>query len=169
MARVKPKNVQPIRTAEEANDALRELGEIKRITNDIENKMNDDIALIKSGAAQEAAQFNSRREALENGLLAFAELKKEELFKDKRSVIYDYGALGYRRSSELKPVSGATWASVLGRLKKLDFKNAIRIKEEPDKDVMAQWPDERLSQVEVERKQKDTFWFEINEEKLAKL
>lgn len=39
MARVKPQNLQPIRTAEEANDALRELGELKRITADIENRM----------------------------------------------------------------------------------------------------------------------------------
>lgn len=169
MARVKPQNVQPIKTQEEANEALKELGEIKRITTGIETQMNDDIALIKQGAAQEAAQHNSRRAALENGLLAFAEIKKDDIFKDKRSLKLDYGELGYCRSAELTPKKGATWKSILGRLKELAFSDAIRTKEEPDKDVMAQWPDERLSLVDVERRQKDTFWFELDETKLAKL
>lgn len=167
MARVKPQNLQPIRTAEEANDALRELGELKRITADIENRMNDDIALIKQGAAQEAAPHNSRRGALENGLLAYAEAQKEIIFKDKRSLKLDYGELGYRRSAELSPRKGATWKSILGKLKELAFKEAIRTKEEPDKEIMSQWPDERLELVDCERKQKDTFWFELDEEKLA--
>ena len=165
MARVKPQNLQPIRTAEEANDALRELGELKRITADIENRMNDDIALIKQGAAQEAAPHNSRRGALENGLLAYAEAQKEIIFKDKRSIKLDYGELGYRRSAS--PRKGATWKSILGKLKELAFKEAIRTKEEPDKEIMSQWPDERLELVDCERKQKDTFWFELDEEKLA--
>lgn len=169
MARVKPQNLQPIRTAEEANDALRELGELKRITADIENRMNDDIALIKQGAAQEAAPHNSRRGALENGLLAYAEAQKEIIFKDKRSLKLDYGELGYRRSAELSPRKGATWKSILGKLKELAFKEAIRTKEEPDKEIMSQWPDERLELVDCERKQKDTFWFELDEEKLAML
>ena len=167
MARVKPQNLQPIRTAEEANDALRELGELKRITADIENRMNDDIALINQGAAQEAAPHNSRRGALENGLLAYAEAQKEIIFKDKRSLKLDYGELGYRRSAELSPRKGATWKSILGKLKELAFKEAIRTKEEPDKEIMSQWPDERLELVDCERKQKDTFWFELDEEKLA--
>lgn len=169
MARVKPQNLQPIRTAEEANDALRELGELKRITADIENRMNDDIALIKQGAAQEAAPHNFRRSALENGLLAYAEAQKAVIFKDKRSLKLDYGELGYRRSAELAPRKGATWKSILGKLKELAFKEAIRTKEEPDKEIMSQWPDERLELVDCERKQKDTFWFELDEEKLAML
>lgn len=169
MARVKPQNLQPIRTAEEANGALRELGELKRIIADIENRMNDDIALIKQEAAQEAAPHNSRRNALENGLLAYAELQKEIIFKDKRSLRLDYGELGYRRSAELAPKKGATWKSILGKLKELAFREAIRTKEEPDKEIMSQWPDERLELVDCERRQKDTFWFELDEEKLAML
>lgn len=169
MARVKLQNLQPIRTAEEANNALRELGEIKRVTADIENRMNDDIALIKQEAAREAAPHNSRRSALENGLLAYAEAQKEVIFKNRRSLKLDYGELGYRRSAELAPKKGATWKSILGKLKELAFKEAIRTKEEPDKEIMSQWPDERLELVDCERRQKDTFWFELDEEKLAAL
>ena len=170
MARIKPQqNIQPVRTAEEANEALKELGELKRITADIENRMNDDLALIKTGAAQEAAPHNSRRAALENGLMAYAEANKDILFKDRRSVKFDYGELGYRRSAELAPKKGSTWKKILGRLKELAFTDAVRVKEEPDKEAMSQWPDERLELVDCERRQKDTFWFELDEEKLAAL
>ena len=53
MARVKPKTMQPIRTVEEANDAMKEYGELKRITQDIESRLNDDIAALKAEAAEE--------------------------------------------------------------------------------------------------------------------
>lgn len=169
MARVKPQNIQPIRTIEEANEALREIGELKRIAADIENRMNDDIAQIKANAAEEAAPHNTRRTSLENGLLAFAELKKGEIFGSKRSVKLDYGELGYRKSTELGTVKGTIWKVVLGKLKELAFKEAIRIKEEPDKEIMSQWPPERLALVGCERKEKDTFWFELDEAKIAQL
>lgn len=169
MARVKPQNVQPVRSIEEANEALREIGELKRLAADIENRMNDDIAAIKANAAEEAAPHNTRRAALENGLLAFAEIKKDEIFDGKRSLRLDYGELGYRKSTELATVKGFTWKQVLGKLKELAFKEAIRIKEEPDKEVMSQWPDERLALVGTERREKDTFWFEIDEAKIAML
>lgn len=169
MARVKPQNIQPIRSIEEANDALREVGELKRITTDIENRLNDDIAALKASAAEEAAPHNTRRTSLENGLLAFAEIKKNEIFSDRRSLKLDYGELGYRRSTELGTIKGFTWKVVLGKLKELAFREAIRTKEEPDKDIMSQWPDERLALVGVERREKDAFWFEIDEAKIAQL
>ncbi|MDO5562790.1 MAG: host-nuclease inhibitor Gam family protein [Synergistaceae bacterium] len=169
MARIKPQNIQPIRNIEEANDALREIGELKRITTDIENRLNDDIAALKANAAEEAAPHNTRCAALENGLLAFAEIKKDEIFDGKRSLKLDYGELGYRKSTELATAKGSTWKTVLGRLKELAFTEAIRTKEEPDKDVMSQWPDERLELVGVQRKEKDTFWFELDLVKLAQL
>ena len=169
MARVKPKTMQPIRTVEEANDAMKEYGELKRITQDIESRLNDDIAALKAEAAEEAAQHNTRMAALENGLTAFSEAHKTDIFKDKRSLTLDYGTLGYRKSTELGTVKGATWKTVLGKLKELAFKEAIRIMEEPDKEVIGQWPEERLALIGCERREKDAFWFELDEAKIARL
>lgn len=168
MARVKPSNLQPVRSPEEANEAIREVGEIKRILAAIENRMNDDIASIKAEAAADSAQHRTRLEALENGILAFAEMKKDELFDDKkRSLKLDFGTIGYRRSHEIGLQKGSTWKSVLGKLRELAFKEAIRIKEEPDKEVMSTWPSERLDLVGCEKKEKDTFWYEVDEIRLA--
>lgn len=169
MARVKPKTLEPIRSIEEANDALREIGELKRIQKDIELRMNDDIAKIKAGAEQDAASYKSRCSALENGLIAFADTNKHELFKDRRSLDLNYGTIGYRKSTELATLRGCTWKTVLGKLKELAFKEAIRTKEEPDREIMSQWPDERLELVGCQRREKDTFWFEVDEDKLAEL
>lgn len=169
MARVKPKTLEPVRNLDEANEALREIGELKRLQKDIEIRMNDDIAKIKAGAEQGAASYMSRCAALENGLMAFADTNKIELFKDKRSVDLNYGSIGYRKSSELGTLRGCTWKTVLGKLKELAFKEAVRVKEEPDREIMSQWPDERLELVGCQRREKDTFWLEINDEELAKL
>ncbi len=168
MARSKPSNLQPVRSTEEANDALREIGELNRVLAEIENRMNDDIAAIKSAAAEDAATYRSRLEALENGVYAFAELKKNDLFDDKRrSVKLDFGIIGYRRSHEIGTSKGFTWKAVLAKLKELAFVEAIRIKEEPDKEIMKSWPVERLNLVGCEKKEKDTFWYEIDEVRLA--
>ena len=166
--RSKPSNLQPIRTSEEANEAIREIGEIRRAVAEIENRLNDDIAEIKAGAAEVAAPYHSRLEALENGIYAFAELKKGELFDDKkRSLKLDFGIIGYRRSNEVATQKGFTWKTVLAKLKELAFADAIRTKEEPDKDVMKGWPVERLNLVGCEKREKDTFWYEIDEVKLV--
>ncbi len=168
MARSKPSNLHPVRNIDEANDAIREIGELKRIVTDIENRMNDDIATLKSEAAADAAPHRSRLEALENGVYAFAEMKKDELFDDKkRSVKLDFGIIGYRRSSEIVTKKGSTWKSVLSRLREFAFGDAIRVKEEPDKEVMKGWPIERLELVGCEKQERDRFWYEIDEVKLA--
>ena len=58
---------------------------------------------------------------------------------------------------------------MLGKLEELQFAEAIRVKREPDKDVLAKWTPERLELVGVAVVGKDTFWYELNQEKLADL
>lgn len=169
MARVKPQNLHPIHSIDEANEALMEIGELRHIRKDIELRMNDDIAKIKAGAEQDAASYISRCTALENGLMAYADANKVELFKDRRSLDLNYGSIGYRKSTELATVKGSTWKTVLGKLKELAFKETVRVKEEPDREIMNQWPEERLELVGCQRREKDTFWIEVDEEALEKL
>ena len=144
MARVKPQNLHPVRSLEDATETLAEIGKLKRCLSDLESRLNDDVDALKADAAEQAAPLRSRLEALENGLAAFGEAQKESLFKDRRSVVLDYGTLGFRRSTVLSLLKGATWKGVLGTLKEMKFLDAVRVKEEPDKDVMATWPDERI-------------------------
>ncbi|MBF0261068.1 MAG: host-nuclease inhibitor Gam family protein, partial [Magnetococcales bacterium] len=61
-----------------------------------------------------------------------------------------------------------TWAMVLGKLKELAFYEAIRVKEECNKEVLHEWPDERLAAVCARRVEKDVFWYELKKEELKK-
>lgn len=169
MTRRKPAPVYPVKSLTEANEALKEIANLSRGINVIETHMNEDIDSIKAQAAEETAPLKARMAALENGLMFFSEAQKEDLFREKRSVELDYGSLGYRRSTALTTAKGTTWKQVLGKLEELQFTEAIRIKREPDKDVLAKWAPERLNLIGVVTVNKDTFWYELNQEKLADL
>lgn len=167
MARSKPKNLFPVKDLAEANRVLGEIAQLKRDVAMHEAEMNDEIDRLKAETEAKVAPLQARQASLENGLLAFAEYNKDDLFQDKRSKDLDFGAIGYRRSKEIKPAPKHTLAMVLGKIKELGFETAIRIKEAVNKEELAQWPDERLELVGARRVEKDTFWYELDEQKIA--
>lgn len=167
MARNKPKNLYPIKDLKAANAALAEIAGLKRTIGGIESRLNDKIDQLKAQAAADSSPSLSKLDALENGLLAFAVFNKADLFVEKRSKELDFGAIGFRRSTEVKPKSKITWAMVLEKIKALGFKEAILVEEKPNKEELHKWPDERLALVDVHKVEKDTFWYEIDAQKVA--
>jgi phage host-nuclease inhibitor protein Gam len=166
MARQKPKNLYPVKDLAAANKALAEIAELKRSIKAQEAAMNDEIDRLKAETEAAVAPLQAKMASLENGLLAFAEFNKDELFVDKRSKDLDFGSLGYRRSKEIKPMPKKTLAMVLGKLKELGFTEAIRVKESVNKDELSQWSDEKLALVDARRVEKDTFWYEVAEHEI---
>lgn len=166
MARQKPKNLYPVKDLEHANKVLAQIGQLKRQVTAIEAKMNDDIDRIKADSEAAVEPLASKIASLENGLLAYAEYNKDELFVKARSKELVYGSLGYRRSHELATQPKITWKQVLGKLQELGFTEAIRIKKDPDKDILRTWADEKLALVGCRIREKDTFWYEIDEQAL---
>ncbi|BBO74701.1 hypothetical protein DSCW_21180 [Desulfosarcina widdelii] len=167
MGRVKPNNLYPIKDLSAANAAMAEIAVTKRGIADLENYMNDRIDRIKAETEVEAAPLQARLASIEGGLLAFAEHNKAELFKTKRSRELDFGSLGYRRSKELKPKTKTTWKMVLGRIKEMGFAMALRVKETVNREELHTWTDERLDLIGCRRVEKDQFWYEIDEKKIA--
>lgn len=167
MARSKPDSIKPISDLSQANAALAEIAEIKRELSAIEVDMNEAIDRLKAQAEAQAAPLQAKIKVLEGGLQAFAEYNKKSLFTDKRSKELDYGTIGYRKSSQIKPKAKTTWEMVLGRLKDLKFLSAIRTRDEVAKEELATWPNERLDLVGARRVEKDQFWYEIDEAKIA--
>ncbi len=129
------------------------------------NQTLAEIAVLKREA--QAAARQARIEALESGLAAFAEFGKAELFKDRRTCELDFGRLGFRRSSEVRPKPRNTWAAVLGRVKELGLVEAVRVREDVNREALRQWPEARLELVGARRVEKDVFWCEVNEEALG--
>lgn len=166
MARCKPKNLHPVKNLKEADLALAQLARLKRDLGRIRDEANEEIDRVKSEAEARAEPLNARLDALENGLLAFAEFNKEELFALRRSRELAFGALGWRRSREIKPTPKGSWKMILARIKEHGFAEALRTREEVNREELHGWPEERLAQVGARRVEKDSFWYEINEQPL---
>jgi len=167
MARSKPQVLYPVKDLKEANAALAELGAAKRRLAAIEARMNDEISRIKARAEAEAAPLHTNIKNMEAGLTAFALHNKDELFATKRTISLDFGSIGFRRSTEIKAQAKKTLADVLERLKALGHTDAISVTEKVNKDELRKWSAERLETVCARRVEKDTFGYELDEEKLA--
>ena len=160
--------IAPIRDLTDADKALREIAEIDRAVEAANHSLNEEVDRLKEETQAAIAPLLERKEMLGAGLANFAELSREELFKDRKSRELDFGAIGYRKSTALGVIKKvcSTWKEVLGKLRQYGFREAIRVKEEPDKEVMSEWPGERLELVGVQRVEKDEFFYEVKQEKL---
>lgn len=167
MARMKPGDMCWIRDLQHANQAMGEMAEISRGLARIEGEMNSGIDALKARADAEAEPLRKRLKMMEDGLSVYAQHNKDELFAERKTLDLVFGVMGFRKSTELNVQPKTTWAMVLGKLKDLAFKDAIRIREEPNKDVMREWPDERLALVGARRVERDVFWYELKEEEVA--
>lgn len=162
MARYKP-NIGKIKTLEDADLALKEIGLLEHELEAIDGEANKKIAEIKADCAKQGEGLRKRITDLSALLGAFAEYNREELFKDRKSQKLSFGEFGYRKSTAI-----SVKKTTLELLKKLKLDRYIRIKEEIDKDLMAEMSDESLAQVDAVRKVKDAFFCQANREEVNK-
>jgi phage host-nuclease inhibitor protein Gam len=165
MARIKP-NPEVIENRSQAEGALAEMAALDRKIGAIETEMQEAIDLAKKKAAQAAAPMLARRKDLADALAVFAKLNRQSLFGKLKSADLGFGVIGFRISTRLVQLKGVTVAMTLEKLKQFGFTEAVRTKEEPDKDVMSGWPDERLETVGMKRQQSDTFFIEIKKDEV---
>lgn len=162
MARLKP-NVGKIKTLEDANLALKEIGMLEHELAAIDAEADKQIAEIKAQGAKQGEGIRKRIVDLSALLGAYAEYNKPELFRDRKSVDLSFGSIGYRKSTSI-----SVKKTTLGLLEKLKLDKYIRVKKEPDKEAMAFMDDEELAQVDAVRKIKDVFFCEANREEVNK-
>ena len=167
MARSKP-NPHIVESREQAEGTMAELAALARKLSELETEMNREIDLAKAKTSQHAVPLLARKKELENGLAIFAKLNKSTLFvNDAKSIDLTFGVMGFRASTKIVQQNGITAEVTLERLHKFDFSDAIRTKEEMDKDVMKGWTDERLQTVGLRRQKSDGFFIEVKEDALS--
>lgn len=150
----------------QADDALRRMAELDRSLGDIRARMNEEIDRTKATMAAEAEPLEAERKGLELALEMFAEGNKV-LFEGKaRSVDLTFGRIGFRLAAGLRVLARRTWDNVLEQVKAMGRMDAIRIKEELDKQVLERWPDAALAAVGVSRTVRDKFYAEPAAEKV---
>jgi len=162
MARLKPQ-VGKIKTLDEANMVLKDIGILEKELESIDSDAHKQIAEIKEEAANKGKGIRQRIADCSALLGAYAEYNKAELFKDRKSVQLSFGSFGYRKSTSI-----SVKKTTLELLKKLKMAKYIRIKEEPDKEAMANLDDDTLAQVDSVRKIKDDFFCEADKEEINK-
>lgn len=163
MARIKP-TPHIVGNIPQAEAALTEIAALDRKLDCISNELNAEIDAAKDTAQQKSAGLLSRRKDLADALATYATLNKGDLFRDKKSLDLAFGIMGFRQSTQIAQVNRITQAMTLEKLHEYAFTDAIRTKEELNKDIVAGWPEERLALVGLKRRQLDTFYIEIKAE-----
>ncbi len=148
---------------EDVNIALRDIGLAEKELEAIDAKAAKEIAEIKTRAAKDGEELRKQIAETSAKIAAYAEYNKAELFKDKKSVELSFGLFGYRKSTKI-----SVKKTTLELLKKLGFTGCIRLKEECDKDAMANLNDEDLAKVDACRKITNDFFCEANLEEVNK-
>lgn len=164
MARRKPNTpVVAIANLEQVDDVLREMAECSRHLEAIRADMNAAIDAAKADAKARAAVPGQRLAELEESLAAYATVQRAALFNVRKSITRVFGSFGFRKSTEIKPLAKNTWGGILDALKSLGMTHAVRTKEEVNKEVLQEWPDERLERVGARRVSQDRFWVEVDQ------
>ena len=171
--RKKPNPAFVVADLEAADKALARLAEIKRAVDVEEADLNSAIDRLKMASKERLGAPLAERAAIEAALATFAETKKDDLFAKSRSRDLNFGVIGFRRSSEVKPKPKNTWGGILERIKALatgtdgdPFQAAIRVKEDVNRDVLKDWPAERLDTVGARIIPKDAFYYELAAEEI---
>ena len=156
-------SVGKIKSLEDANFALKEIGLLELELERIDAEAHKRIAEIKAESAKQGEGIRGQIVNLTTLLGAYAEYNREELFKDKKSAVLSFGEFGYRKSTSIHVKK-----TTLELLKKLKLDKYIRIKAEPDKEAMAELGDDALAQVDAVRKVADDFFCKANTEEVNK-
>ena len=97
--KAKPPGIEPavINDKLELERAIREIGDLQRKKNDIENSVNGQIQRMQEQLATEVAPLDERIQALAKGVQIFTDQHRAQLIApDKKSVDLPTGTIAYR-------------------------------------------------------------------------
>jgi len=159
-----------IKTWEEADAALRAIGEIAILVERKEGQANKKINEIKDHLAEELNPSFARKARMETDLEEFLGAHKGDL-GETRSRKLNFGTLGFRKSpGKLKLLSKQTWAKVVQTLREMKQDLFLRFPDpEPDKEALKGADPEFLKKVGLKVQEDDNFWYEVDREKCQAL
>lgn len=154
---------QQIKSLDDANIALAEIGSLQVQLEAIDGKASIQIGKVKEKAATDGEPMRLRIKELESALALFGEYNKTELFKEKKSIPLSYGLIGFRQSTKV-----SVKRTTLELLKKLFPGKGVRSKEEIDKEQLKEFSDCELASVDAAKVIEDAFFYEVNREEINK-
>lgn len=153
---------------DDVNSTLKRLGELSIGIRELENKKTELISEITAKFDADAAPLLSEIRSLEDSILQYCEEHKDEFIKE-RSKELSHGTISMRVSTSVKIISKAICLKVL---KSMGMQDYIKVKEEPNKDMLKTLSDIDLAKLSCERKTVDNITIspkieEINQEASA--
>lgn len=140
-----------------ADQALRELGDLRRALETILRDAERRARRIEARAEARARPLRARLRALESGLEAFA-AANPQLFGSRGRLDLPAGRLGIRRWRTLRPLPGQTWAEVNARLAGAGLGRGAWPPAGANPEVLAGLPAERLCSLGLAAVDCQTFW-----------
>jgi len=136
--RSKPQPEPVLRSWDEADAALREIGAINRQTEGLQARLDERVAGLKASALEKLDPLAARKSRLEKDLQEYSDARRDADFGDGKTKRLTHGTVSYRISRAIKPERKLTWAKVLDLLKDMGRKGAhwIRTTEAVDKDAL---------------------------------
>ena len=154
-------NVPVLKSWDEVNERLRELGACEIDISLINAEMNMAIDAAKRQAEESAAQLKAEMSRLKAEIKEFAEYNKAAM--EGKSKRMTFGKVGFRQSSGVSyPAKDAD--TVLRNLKELGMTDCVNVKETINKEALEKYSDERIAGVGACRKVKDNFFIEVAKE-----
>ena len=167
MARVRIEETK-LKSWDEVDGALKQIGECQRSICSIEGKMNDKINQVKQKAEDEAKEYKEKIKGLEAQVKEFVEDNRDDL-GNKKTKELNFGKLGYRKSTKISlPKAATKVAEIIKKLKSFGMTDCVVAPPEKiDKDALKKYPANDIIKVGAGLKVDDVFWYEANEETLV--
>jgi len=162
------RNALRLTSWQEADDALRQIGEHRRDLSAIENVLNEQIAAAKANADAKARPLKESITMLEAALREYAQEHRADMGKAKSKVM-TFGKVGFRLSSRVKlPTGAAKVTAIIDKLLARGMQECV-VYPAPkiDKEALRKYAPSEIAEVGASLEVEDVFGYEIDETALA--
>ena len=168
MARQKVRSALTLSSWQEADEALRQIGENRRDMAAIESVMNERIADAKATADAKARPIREQTALLETALKDFALLHRADMGKAKSRAL-TFGKVSFRQSTRLVLPRGAEKVkAVIEEMLRRGMKECV-VYPEPkiDKEATKKYSPGEIAAVGAKLEVEDVFGYEVDEAALG--
>ncbi|MBI1291831.1 hypothetical protein GC173_11395 [bacterium] len=151
----------------EADEALRRIGEIDRAEKASELAMNRQIETAREVHREKTAAMVAERKVLEKDLKQFAESRRADL-EGKQSKELHHGTVSFRRASKLIVHNEANSITAVKRVFPEQVAAVVAVKESLRKEVIEKWASSDLAAIGVTTDEKETFGYETKYEEATR-
>lgn len=169
MARKRIEKIPVLKSWADVDAALCEIAENEIALDEIQSELERQTIGAEKIANQAREPHTDRIAKLERDIEAFVDDHRDDLGKN-RSMALNFGTVNYRYSTNIVfPKPKERYEQLLQNLKDRQMDDCISVVEKALKEPLRKYGREVVNEVGATWKQKDTFGYETNKEKLERL